>query len=110
MPRRHPNNMPLDPKKLQDPLRKLRKSLKKLASHPSPEEVHDIRTRSRKLEAILHALMLDAHKPGQRLLGSVAPIARVLEANTRGKGYLQGNGYVVTWAIGHLVCHVSLAS
>ena len=30
-------------------------------------------------------------------------IARVLGANKRGKGYLQGNGYVVTWAIGHLV-------
>jgi len=30
-------------------------------------------------------------------------IARVLGANTRGKGHLQGNGYVVTWAIGHLV-------
>src|SRR5580704_4136 len=30
-------------------------------------------------------------------------IARVLGANARGKGYLQGNGYVVTWAIGHLV-------
>ena len=30
-------------------------------------------------------------------------IARVLGANTRGKGYLQGNGYVITWAIGHLV-------
>src|ERR1700723_388664 len=30
-------------------------------------------------------------------------IPRVLGANVRGKGYLQGNGYVVTWAIGHLV-------
>jgi DNA topoisomerase IA len=29
-------------------------------------------------------------------------IARVLGADKRGKGYLQGNGYVVTWAIGHL--------
>ena len=29
-------------------------------------------------------------------------IARVLGADARGKGYLQGNGYVVTWAIGHL--------
>jgi DNA topoisomerase-3 len=29
-------------------------------------------------------------------------IARVLGANTRGDGYLHGNGYVVTWAIGHL--------
>ncbi len=30
-------------------------------------------------------------------------IARVLGANERGEGWLRGNGYVVTWAIGHLV-------
>ncbi len=30
-------------------------------------------------------------------------IARVLGADKRGTGYLEGNGYVVTWAIGHLV-------
>ncbi len=30
-------------------------------------------------------------------------IARVLGADQRGEGYLRGNGYVVTWAIGHLV-------
>src|SRR3954452_6281921 len=30
-------------------------------------------------------------------------IARVLGANQRGDGFLHGNGYVVTWAIGHLV-------
>jgi DNA topoisomerase-3 len=30
-------------------------------------------------------------------------IARVLGASKKGQGYLQGNGYVVTWAIGHLV-------
>jgi DNA topoisomerase-3 len=29
-------------------------------------------------------------------------IARVLGASQQGKGYLHGNGYVVTWAIGHL--------
>src|SRR5271166_323794 len=29
-------------------------------------------------------------------------IARVVGANARGDGYLHGNGYVVTWAIGHL--------
>ena len=72
----HPNSMPLDSEKLQKPLRKLRKSLKKLSPQPSPEEIHDIRTRSRQLEAILHALMLDRNKPGQRLLGSVAPIRK----------------------------------
>ena len=30
-------------------------------------------------------------------------VARVLGATTQGKGYLHGNGYIVTWAIGHLV-------
>ena len=30
-------------------------------------------------------------------------IARVLGADKRGEGYLQGKGYVVTWAVGHLV-------
>jgi len=30
-------------------------------------------------------------------------IARVLSAGTRGEGCLKGNGYVVTWAVGHLV-------
>ena len=29
-------------------------------------------------------------------------IARVLGASAKGEGYLHGNGYVVTWAIGHL--------
>src|SRR5438270_9884591 len=30
-------------------------------------------------------------------------LARVLGAGTRGAGCLRGGGYVVTWAIGHLV-------
>lgn len=30
-------------------------------------------------------------------------IARVLGASKRGDGFLHGNGYVITWAIGHLV-------
>src|SRR5512136_1707270 len=29
-------------------------------------------------------------------------IANVLGATSKGDGYLHGNGYVVTWAIGHL--------
>ena len=29
--------------------------------------------------------------------------ARVLGASQRGEGCLRGNGYVVTWAVGHLV-------
>ena len=30
-------------------------------------------------------------------------VARVLGANKRGQGYAEGNGYIVTWALGHLV-------
>ena len=30
-------------------------------------------------------------------------IARVLHCNTKGKGFIEGSGYVVTWALGHLV-------
>jgi DNA topoisomerase-3 len=30
-------------------------------------------------------------------------IARILGADKRGDGFLHGNGYIVTWAIGHLV-------
>ena len=30
-------------------------------------------------------------------------IARVLGASKRGQGYAEGNGYIVTWALGHLV-------
>ena len=30
-------------------------------------------------------------------------IARIVEANNRQDGFLEGNGYVVTWAVGHLI-------
>src|SRR5262249_18697677 len=30
-------------------------------------------------------------------------VARVLGATSKGDGYLHGSGYVVTWAVGHLV-------
>jgi DNA topoisomerase-3 len=48
-------------------------------------------------EAESGAVAVLAEKP------SVArDIARVLGAATKGDGYIHGNGYVVTWAIGHL--------
>ncbi|MDE1549803.1 DNA topoisomerase III [Jeotgalibaca caeni] len=30
-------------------------------------------------------------------------LARVLKSNQKGQGYFEGNGYIVTWALGHLV-------
>src|ERR671919_2315881 len=48
-----------------------------------------------------------AHTPVTAIVAekpSVArDIAKVLGADRRGEGFLQGNGYTVTWAIGHLV-------
>jgi CHAD domain-containing protein len=94
----HLTIMPLDPKKLQKPVRQLRKSLKKLSDRPSPEEVHDIRTQCRRLEAITHALMLDRRKDGQRLLSSIASI-RKHAGKVRDMDVL--TGYVVGLAARH---------
>jgi CHAD domain-containing protein len=51
--------MALDANLLQTPFRKLRKALKRFPKLPSPEEVHRLRTQTRRLEGTLHALMLD---------------------------------------------------
>ncbi len=34
-------------------------------------------------------------------------IARVLKCNKKGNGYLEGDRYIVTWALGHLVTHAT---
>lgn len=59
---------------LEKPFRKLRKSLKNLPKRSSPEQVHDLRTRIRRLESIVNALMLDRKSERERLLRTVAPI------------------------------------
>jgi CHAD domain-containing protein len=56
--------------------RKLRKSLKNVPKQPSPEEVRDLRTKTRRLESTLHALMLDHKQDGQRLLAIVSSIGK----------------------------------
>lgn len=68
--------MALNPRQLFKPVRKLRKALKKLAKTPAPEEVHELRTQSRRLEAVLHALRFDRTKRGRSLLKSVKPIRK----------------------------------
>jgi len=50
------------------------------------------------MSAAAHSIAVVAEKPAV-----ARDIARVLGADQRGDGFLQGNGYVVTWAIGHLV-------
>jgi CHAD domain-containing protein len=51
----HPTAMALDIKQIDKPIRKLRKLLKKMSADPSPKQVHDLRTNSRRLEATLQA-------------------------------------------------------
>lgn len=43
-------------------------------------------------------ILIVAEKPA-----AGADIAKVVGASRRGNGYLEGNGYIVTWAVGHLV-------
>jgi CHAD domain-containing protein len=51
--------MGLDSQHVHKPVRKIRKLLKKLPKQPSPEQVHQLRTNFRRLEAILGSLSLD---------------------------------------------------
>jgi len=68
--------MALDAKKLRKPFRNLRKSLKRFPERPTPEQVHDLRTNSRKLEAVIQALAFDGQPRGRRLLKTVAPVRK----------------------------------
>lgn len=58
------------------PLRNLRKVLKNFPAHPTPEQVHELRTRSRRVEATVHALASPHDPAAQRLLRSIKPLRK----------------------------------
>lgn len=66
--------MPVDFKRARKPARKLRKLIKKMPAQPTPEQVHDLRTSTRKMEATLQAFALDATGFGRRIL---KPLSRL---------------------------------
>jgi CHAD domain-containing protein len=66
--------MAIDQEKIRKTIRNLHKSLDSKSRWRSPEKVHDLRTRSRRLEAVMRALNLDQERSGRRLLKSVARI------------------------------------
>jgi CHAD domain-containing protein len=68
--------MALDPKKLNKPFIQLRKTLKDFPAQPTPDDVHDVRTRTRKVEATLKALQMDRKWKGQRVLDAVTPVRK----------------------------------
>src|SRR5256885_13729874 len=68
--------MALDSDQVQKPVRKLRKILKKISRNPSPAKVHDLRTRTRQIEAALGALALDSNRNGRKLLKSLSRVRK----------------------------------
>lgn len=72
--------MPIEFERLEKPLRKLRKTLKRWPSNPTVEEVHKLRTQTRRLEAILSAFMLEQQLEMRRLLKTMAPIRKAAGA------------------------------
>jgi CHAD domain-containing protein len=68
--------MALDPKKLDKPLLKLSKLVQKMSKVPTQDEVHHIRTNTRRIEATLTALQLDRKRKGRRVLDAVTPMRK----------------------------------
>lgn len=58
------------------PIRDLRKSLHDLPGDPAPKAVHKLRTRSRRVEALVAALQPQPKKSVRRLLKSIKPLRK----------------------------------
>jgi CHAD domain-containing protein len=59
--------MPLDFERVHKPIKKLRKILKRTSSEPLPEDIHQLRTNIRRLEATIDAFSLDSRHGTKRL-------------------------------------------
>lgn len=81
--------MPLDPEKLDKSFIKLRKLVRRMSKNPTQDEVHDLRTNTRRIEATLQALHLSRTRSGRRVLTAVTPI-RKKAGNVRDMDVLTG--------------------
>ncbi len=68
---RHLNGVRLDPKRVHKPVKKLRNIVKQIPKQPSPEQVHDLRTNTRRPEAVVTALSLDTSRNVKDLLNDL---------------------------------------
>lgn len=68
--------MSIDQQRILRPFLKIRGTLKDLPDNPTPEEVHKLRIRLRRLEAALDALDLDSRRSGKRVLRHARPLRR----------------------------------
>lgn len=60
--------------RVEKPLRDLRKALKKLSKDPQPDEIHELRTRARRVEAMAAAWTPGEGKLSQQLIQSIKPL------------------------------------
>jgi CHAD domain-containing protein len=72
--------MALDLKSVDKPFRKLAKLLKKFPDPPAPEDIHDVRTHTRRIEAVVGAFQLDSKKTGNSLVKNLKPIRQAAGA------------------------------
>ncbi len=75
---------------VQKPVRRLGRALQSLPADPSIEAVHDLRTSTRRVEAIIAALSLDQQKPTRRLLKIIKAVRKAAGA-VRDMDVLAGN-------------------
>jgi CHAD domain-containing protein len=97
----------LDFNRIQKPVRKLRKLLKKMPARPSPEDIHDFRTQSRQLEANLKAFGLGSASIGASIL---KPLVRLREraGKVRDMDVLTGYASGVPREAGEQDCSIRL--
>jgi CHAD domain-containing protein len=72
--------MALDLKSIDKPFRKLAKLLKKFPDPPAPEDIHDVRTHTRRIEAVVSAFQLNSKKTGNSLIRNLKPIRQAAGA------------------------------
>src|ERR1700686_2904558 len=68
--------MKFQPDQVEKPLRKLRQTVNAFPSNPRPEDVHSLRTQTRRMEAIVTALALDREKESRQLLKLIKPVRK----------------------------------
>jgi CHAD domain-containing protein len=68
--------MALDVKRIAKTVRNLRKLVRKAPKRPTPENIHDLRTYTRRFEAAAAALKLDSRRNERRLLRDLARMRR----------------------------------
>jgi len=66
----------IEPDLVEKPLRKLRKMLDIFPDNPLPEEVHALRTHTRRLEATISALVIERSKQPRRVLKLITPVRK----------------------------------